>query len=396
MSLERRALLGMCVLIAINQLGFGAIVPVMPLYAQSYGVTASAIGLAVAIYGLARFIVAMPAGQAAERLGRRPTLALGGLISALGNVWCALADTYPEFIVARFFAGAGAGLILTTGQVVLADITTPERRGRTMAIYQGTFIFAVGVGPYPGGLLATHWGLSAPFMAYAIAGVFAGAIAWFLVPETRELGRKGVLPGRLPPFSAQIRALTQQVGFMLVGLVAFTNAVARTGGLFSIVPILISTRLNLPVDQIGLGLALGSVAGLIATYPAGVLADKYGRKAIIVPATIVSGFSMLGFCFAPSLTWYLAACVVWGTATSVGGAAPAAYAADSAAAGMNAAAMSTYRMLGDLGYVIGPIALGLIVDWYGPQAALIIAAIALMGVGATFGWFAPESRRPKS
>ena len=75
----------MCVLIAVNQLGFGGVVPALPLYAKSFGVSASAIGLAVAIYGLARFVVAMPSGQLCDRLGRRPTLAIGGVVSTLGN-----------------------------------------------------------------------------------------------------------------------------------------------------------------------------------------------------------------------------------------------------------------------------------------------------------------------
>ena len=125
----------------------------------------------------------------ADRLGRRPTLAIGGLISGIGNLWCAWATGYPEFILARFVAGAGAGLILTTGQVVLADISTPERRGRTIAIYQGTFLFAVGIGPFPGGLLAEHFGLSTPFAAYGIASLIVTAVAWFGVSETRDLAR---------------------------------------------------------------------------------------------------------------------------------------------------------------------------------------------------------------
>ena len=179
----------MCVLVAVNQLGFGAMVPSLALYAQSFGVPASAIGLAVAVYGLARFATAIPAGQLSDWLGRRPTLAIGGLVSALGNLWCGYATGYPEFIVARFVAGAGAGLILTTGQVVLADISTPERRGRTIAIYQGTFLFAVGFGPFPGGLLAEHFSLAAPFIAYGVASALATVVAWFAISETRDLSR---------------------------------------------------------------------------------------------------------------------------------------------------------------------------------------------------------------
>ena len=93
-------------LIAINQLGFGAVVAVLALYARSFGVSQSAIGLAIAIYGLARFLVAMPAGQLADRVGRRPALALGGVVSAAGNLVCAWAPTFALFIVGRFASGS--------------------------------------------------------------------------------------------------------------------------------------------------------------------------------------------------------------------------------------------------------------------------------------------------
>ncbi|MGH7397677.1 MAG: MFS transporter, partial [Candidatus Rokuibacteriota bacterium] len=154
-----RILVWMCVLIAVNQLGFGSIVPALALYARSFDVTQSAIGVAIAAYGLARFLVAVPAGQLADGFGRRTALATGGLLSALGNLLCALAPTFAAFVGARFVAGAGAALVLTTGLIVIADISTPANRGRMMSVYQGVFIFAVGIGPLPGGLLATHWGL---------------------------------------------------------------------------------------------------------------------------------------------------------------------------------------------------------------------------------------------
>ena len=361
----------MCVLIAVNQLGFGGVVPALPLYAKSFGVSASAIGLAVAVYGLARFVVAMPSGQLCDRLGRRPTLAIGGVVSTLGNLWCAEAGSFSEFIAARFLAGAGAGLVLTAGQVVLADITTPDRRGRTMAIYHGAFLFAVGIGPLPGGLLADHLGLAAPFRAYGAAGFLVSLLAWFAVGETRGLSHSpgGRGWGRGPTLITQVRRLAAQTGFVLVCLVGWVNAVVRTGGLFNIIPVLGSVRLGLSVTEIGGGLALGSVIGVSVAYPAGILVDRLGRKAVIVPATVLSGLSLLMFCFAPSYPWFTAACVFWGVAMSVGGSAPVAYAADLAPQGMNAAAMSTYRMVSDFGYVIGPIVLGLVVDGYGSITA---------------------------
>jgi MFS family permease len=373
------------------------VVAVLALYARSFGVSQSAIGLAIGVYGLARFLVAMPAGQLADRAGRRPALALGGLVTGAGNLLCAWAPTFAIFIAGRFVAGAGAALVLITGTVVLADITTSADRGRTMAIYQGVFLFAVGVGPVPGGILAERLGLVAPFVVYAIAGAVAAVLAWFFIPETRRRGaaESAEAAAVLPAFGRQVRLLTAQVGFTLVSLISFVSAFARTGALFNVIPVLAHDRLGLSAEGIGVGLGLASLVGLALIYPSGILVDRYGRKPVIVPATIVSGVSLVMFWLMPSYGWFLAACVVWSLAVGVSGAAPAAYAADVAPPGMNAAAMSAYRMLADLGYVIGPIALGLLTDGFGANVALATAAALLVAVAALFARFAPESHRAR-
>ena len=82
---ERRVLTWMCLLIGVNQLGFGAVIPVLPLYANSFGVSQAAIGTTVAVYGLARLLTGLPAGRIADLLGRRSALAIGGFCSAAGN-----------------------------------------------------------------------------------------------------------------------------------------------------------------------------------------------------------------------------------------------------------------------------------------------------------------------
>lgn len=394
-STQRRVLVWMCVIIAVNQLGFGALIPTLPLYAQSFGVSYSAVGAAIAIYGLARFLVAIPTGQLADRVGRRPTLALGGLVSALGNAWSGFATGYIEFLAARFVAGAGATLVLTTGIVILADISTPAVRGRMMAIYQGSFLFAVGVGPYPGGVLAERFGLGAPFYTYTVAGALVSLLAWFAIAETRDGARPLTASGSLPrlPWLAQLSLLTAKVGFLLICGIAFMHAVVRTGGMFNIIPVLGRDELALTASQIGLGMALGSVIGLLTAYPSGVLVDHYGRKSVIVPATLLTGASLVIFCLAPSYFWFIAASVVWGVASAVSGAAPSAYAADSAPAGMNASAMSSYRMLADSGYVIGPLTLGLAVDVLGAKAALVIAAVLIAIMALLFARYAPETYR---
>ena len=110
--------------------------------------------------------------------------------------------------------------------------------------------------------------------------------------------------------------------------------------------------------------------------------DRWGRKAVIVPFTIITGASFLLFAFAD--TFFAAANALWGIASGIGGSAPAAYAADSALPGMNASAMSLFRMLGDIGYVIGPILMGFIVDIYGANTALFLATFILFSIGIAF------------
>jgi DHA1 family multidrug resistance protein-like MFS transporter len=395
---RNRVLIWICALIAVNQLGFGSIVPAVPLYARSFDVPQSAIGLTIAIYGLARFLLCVPAGQLADLMGRRGTLALGGLITVVGNLLCALAPSYLPFLGARFVAGAGAAFVLTACQIVLVDISTPARRGRVMAIYSGVFVFAVGLGPFPGGLLAEHYGLQAPFYAYAVLGSVAAALAWFRVPETKSAASSSILGLDQAPlsFAGQLRLLTSQRGFMLVSLISFTTFYARTGALFNIIPILGTDRLDLTADQIGLGLGIISIVGLALAYPSGMLVDRFGRKPVIVPSTILTGVSFVVFLLAPSYAWCLAACLAWSLASGISGAAPGAYAADMAPSGMNAAAMSAYRMLSDSGYVAGPLLLGIIADLFGANVALASTSAMLLVVALLFARYAPDPYRARA
>ena len=267
-----------------------------------------------------------------------------------------------------------------------------------MATYSGVFTFAVGIGPLPGGYLAEMFGLSAPFWAYSIMGLGAAVLAWFRVPETKFLrpAGGGAHPtGPKPSFAAQMRILTVQPGFLLISLVGFAGFFSRTGGLFNIIPVLGQERLNLSPDQIGLGLATISVTAVFLAYPAGAMADRFGRKVMIVPSTILTGVSMLLFLLAPSFLGFMVACAVWSIATGIGSSAPGAYAADITPPGMNAAAMSTFRMIAETGYMIGPLALGALADLFGANTALGATAAFMAVVGVLFWLFAPEkSRRP--
>jgi MFS family permease len=347
---------------------------------------------------MARFAFAVPSGRLADRMGRRHSLVLGSLVSAAGNIWCAVANGYTEFLVARFVSGAGAAIVLTIGAIILADISTPQRRGRMMASYQGVFLFAFGIGPFPGGLLAEHVSLASPFYAYAIASAIGAVLAWMAIPETRHFAteHRGEVKIAAQPFLLQMRSLFAHRGFILVSAISFAAAVTRTGAVFALVPLLATEKLRMSTSQVGAGFALASLLGLIASYPAGVLTDRYGRKRIIVPSTMVSALAVAVFAVVPSVTGFYAACLLWGTATSISGAAPAAYAADIAPPGMNASAMSSFRMVADLGYVLGPLTLGFLADIRGSEFSLWFCAALTFAIALVFAFWAPESHPSKA
>lgn len=387
---ERKILIWMCILISVNQFGFGAIVPVIALYAEDFGVTQTAIGLTIAIYGLARFLVNVPSGRLADLAGRRITLATGGAITVAGAVLCAVAPNYEFFLAARFIAGAGAAFVLTGGQIVLADIASPSNRGRVMAIYQGVFLVTVGAGSWPGGWLADTFNLAAPFWANAILAAVFTVIAFIFVPETRHLSQAEGDP-KGPTLLQQLRVVSGSSGLVLIGIVGLAAAFARTGGLFNVIPLLAEQEMGLSTDQIGLGLGMISIVSLVLVYPSGALVDRFGRKWVIVPSVLLSGLAMLSFMAADSFASFMLASTFWAAATGIAGAAPAAYAADIAPPGMTASAMGFYRTLSDLGYVIGPLALGAISDAFMPDTALLFTAIFLISVGLVFAFRARET-----
>jgi MFS family permease len=182
-------------------------------------------------------------------------------------------------------------------------------------------------------------------------------------------------------------------GFLPISFVSFMQFFSRTGGLFTLIPVIGQERMNLGPEQIGLGLATISVMAIVLSYPSGVMADRFGRKVVIVPANILTGLSFLLFLAAPSFLWFMAACTVWAVASGVGGSAPSAYAADIAPPGMNAAAMSSFRMLSETGYVLGPLVLGVAADLFGANAALAATSTLIVIAGALFAVRAPEIQR---
>ena len=314
---RNRILVWMCVLIAVNQLGFGAVVPVIALYARSFGVPQSAIGLAIAVYGLARFLVAMPAGQLGDRLGRRAALAVGRARHRGGQSALRVRADLRRLRRRALRGRRGRGARGHTGP----DRARRHHHAGAARAHHGDLPGRVPLrrrhrapaGRAARRALRARRAVRRPTRRRALV---ASALGVARVPETRGLRASGAAPR---PRRAALRRAGppphRAAGFVLVSRVGFVNAVARTGALFNVIPLLARDRLALTADRIGLGLALASVVGLALVYPSGVLVDRYGRKDGHRARDGHGGrLARRSSSLAPSYAWFLVGCVAWSVA----------------------------------------------------------------------------------
>lgn len=393
----QKILLWVCVVIAVNQLGFGIIVPVTPIYARTFGVSEAAIGLVVAVYGLGRFLFSVPVGQAADRFGRKRAIFIGTVATCVGSLLCGLAADFTQLLIFRFIAGIGSTFVITGTQIVVADVATRENRGRMMSTYQGFFSLAVGVGPSIGGLVANYSGPRAPFFVFAVLTLVAGLVALTQLPETRVVRAATATDPLGPPGGpSTMRLLMTNVGFLCVCLVALVAAFNRTGALFAVVPLMGVERLGLDPASIGFAITIGNMFNLGCLTFAGVLVDRYGRKPVIVPSCVITAVAFVVFAYSAGYPAFVLSTILWGIGTALANSASAAYAADQAPPGGNGATMGVYRMLSDIGYVLGPALLGVIAAAADAQSSLLVAAAIALGAAIPFWLLAPETHRRRA
>ena len=179
--------------IFLDLVGFGIVIPVLPLYAEHFGASPLVIGLLLGVYSLMQCICAPLLGKLSDRVGRRPVLLVSIIGTSIGFLLMGVANTLPLLFVARIIDGITGGNI-ATAQAYIADVTPPEQRSRGMGLIGAAFGLGFIFGPAIGGVLS-RWSLAAPFLfASALAAINALAIFWFLPeslpPERRHLAQR--------------------------------------------------------------------------------------------------------------------------------------------------------------------------------------------------------------
>ena len=180
--LERRSGIALALIYAFRMLGLFMIIPIFAIYAEGVpGATPLLIGLALGVYGLTQSILQIPFGFLSDRIGRKPVIAMGLLIFALGSLLAASADSIYGIIAGRALQGSGA--IAAALMALAADLSREEHRMKMMAFIGASigvaFAFSMVTGP-----LVYEWiGLSGIFTGTAVLALLGIAILYLFVPD---------------------------------------------------------------------------------------------------------------------------------------------------------------------------------------------------------------------
>ena len=286
----------------IDLIGFGIVVPLVPLYSRSFGAHGVVIGVIIASFSAMQFLFAPIWGRLSDRLGRRPILlvstagaaasyALFGIASGLQNHAAALI----LMVVSRMFAGLCGGNI-TVAQAYIADITPPAERSRRMGLIGMAFGLGFIFGPFIGGVSLQHLGLSGPGWVACGLCVINFVLALFILTESRK--PDSAHAAERPHLEQWKHTLTQpKVGLLVI---VFFLATFCFSCFESTLPLIVGDNFHLDLttnESAGSTVAyLFVYCGLIGAFVqgglTGRLVKKMGEPKLIALSLVLTGISL--------------------------------------------------------------------------------------------------------
>ena len=191
----------------VDLLGFGIVIPFLPMFAHKIGVGAVGVGLLLSIYSLMQFVCAPILGRISDRVGRRPIILLGLLGSSIGYFIYGFAGTFFWLMASRAMHGACAATI-STAQAYIADTTDDEHRAKGMGLIGAAFGLGFVLGPALGGIMG-HASLRVPVFfasALTLANFFFAALK---LPESHHSDRS--TPLDIAHFIAPLLAIPREL-----------------------------------------------------------------------------------------------------------------------------------------------------------------------------------------
>lgn len=367
----------------IDLIGFGIVLPLLPIYARRFEESAALIGLLVASDSLMQFVAAPLWGRASDRFGRRPVLLIGLLGSTLSYTMFGLAGSFLALLASRVVAGASGG---TAGvaQAYLADLTPPEERAQAMGLIGAAYGLGFIVGPALGGI-ASQWGDAAPgLLAAALAGTNC-LFAWFMLPETR------------PRASARPAAAVRWEGLVRPLAVMFATTLAFTV-MYVVFPLFCDRVLGLPRARVSyLYVFIGVVSALVQGWLIRRLSPRLGERTMAVAGALAlaAGFALVPLAGASGVAGMLGALLLVAAGFGFVGPSVTGWVSRATPADDQGRALGLLQSAGAIARIAGPPAAGAIYQAAGSRAPFVVAAVvAGMAAGlATLLGAAPSLRR---
>ena len=365
--------------------GIGVVFPVMPLYARSFGVGYDGVGVFIGAFGFMRLFGDLIGGAVVDRKGERWTAMTGMTFLALCAAATGLAPSYGVAIVFWGLAGIGSAVSSSSMFTYIVKVAPPDRVGRVLSFFFGAFNIGIIAGGTIGGVVASTFGLAAPLFLYSAILVLG---AWIYVPffirpiekptsevpavapEAEAATAEAALPSRGP-----VRSMLRLPGFM-IAMITNLAYIWMVGAVFNTLLALLATdRLGLSEAGIGVLFSITVAVEFIVLFPAGAWADRYGRRAVLIPGLIGLALSLAAMGFSTSVWMLVAALIGNALFGGLAGVPPAAIVSDVVPERQKGIAMGTFRFFGDIGFLMGPLVAGATSKAFGFEVAFMLAAV---------------------
>ncbi|KAB1196790.1 MULTISPECIES: MFS transporter [Haloferax] len=315
----RRALGVVFLIVFVDLLGFGILIPVIPLYALSFGATEFVGSLLIASYSAMQFLAAPLLGRLSDARGRRPVLLLSLTGSVIAWSLFGIAGSLAVLFAARMLAGAMGGNI-ATAQAYIADITPPEDRAKGLGLLGAAFGLGFVFGPALGGFFASGPVLavardvlpafvpvsefSLPSFAAAVITGLNLVVAFFVLPESRPPEERTATADRESRLEQLVTALrTHGLGALVVSffLASFAFSALESQFIF------------LTNDQYGYGATENAIiltyVGLVLAFVqgglVGPLTDRFGEYRLAVGGVAIQVVMLAAVPFSPVFGSYI-------------------------------------------------------------------------------------------
>lgn len=397
----KRVTLVVFVTLFLDMIGYGLVIPMLPLYVKSLGGDPSSAGLIITTFAATQLIATPIMGRLSDKYGRRRVIVTSLAGNALSMVVFALATTIgslPLVYISRIVAGATAGNMAAC-QACIADVTRPEDRARGMGMVGASIGLGMVFGPVTGGFLS-HYGTWLPPMAAALAAFGALALAFFILPETRWL-RSGGGPGDQPSLNTAprftFRSMLGVPTLVLVFALYFLVFLTMTNTQVS-VALLAGDRLAWTEKEIGyLFGAFGFVMLVVQGGLMGRLSRAFGETRLILMGTLLTAAGMYMMAHVNSAEVMVSACLIYAVGMGVCNPSLSSLASKYAPPDQQGVVLGFAQSSGTAARTIGPTLSGLLYDHFGSSAPFYSGTFtSLLAIGVVVYFMRqnpPEERK---